>query len=196
MVTFDSSFALHIWLDGVGSSVPKARERVAHLVMQLEDSRETIVIPTPCLAEILARAGEGGPALVSEIENSARFRIVPFDTRASVEVAQFIGGYLPRAEKRGAHSGTWAKFKFDHQIIAISKVEGVTAIYTDDNDLATLAKAAKIAAFALKDINVPATQQALFAAAGADAPRTKLLGTSPDLELSASQSETNPHGER
>jgi hypothetical protein len=58
MVEFDASFALLIWRD-VPASVDKARERVAHLINELTQKQERILIPTPGLTELLASGCSG-----------------------------------------------------------------------------------------------------------------------------------------
>jgi hypothetical protein len=57
--------------------------------------------------------------------------------------------------KRGASSATWAKVKYDRQIVAIAKVCGATAIYSDDGDIEALATAAKITVVPLADLRLP-----------------------------------------
>jgi hypothetical protein len=52
MIQFDANFAMLIWRD-VPASVDKAKERVAHLVRELHEKRERILISTPVLTEIL-----------------------------------------------------------------------------------------------------------------------------------------------
>lgn len=169
MVGFDTSFALLALRPGVNGSVDHAVERVAYVLSQLSEQKETILIPAPCLAELLAGAGPAAPGLVGVISSSARFRVAPFGTRAAIEIASFMAGRLSRAEKRGGHRD-WAKFKFDHQIIAIAKVEGASALYTDDRDQARLARDAGLQVVTLADIHVPPSQGGLFEQGSAPLP--------------------------
>ena len=109
--------------------VEHARERIDHLVKELEQSRIKIIIPTPALSEILVRAGTAGLAYLDRLNTSAAFRIVSFDQRAAVEVAAMTRDAMATGNKRGGAQGTWAKVKFDRQIVAIAKVEGANIIY-------------------------------------------------------------------
>jgi len=60
-----------------------------------------------------------------------------------------------RGDKRGGTEGTWAKVKFDRQIIAIAKVHRVSAIYSDDKDVKAWAEQHGIRVVRLEDIELP-----------------------------------------
>jgi hypothetical protein len=111
-----------------GRPVEHVEERIAHLVQRLEKARSKILIPTPALSEVLVRAGEAGPEVLERIQRSAAFRIVPFDTLAAVEVADMTRRALSGGDKRAGGSGTWAKIKYDRQIVAIAKIERASTI--------------------------------------------------------------------
>jgi hypothetical protein len=89
----------------------------------LQQKKEKIIIPTPSLSEVLVVAGAAGPAYLTQLSDSARFKICPFDEKASVEAAIAIRNALSSLSKGAKKSGTstWAKVKFDRQIVAISK---------------------------------------------------------------------------
>ena len=113
--------------------VERYRDRVDHLVTHLEQNRTKIIIPTPALSEILVRAGAAGPEYLAQINSQSVFRIVAFDERDAVEVAAMTRKSIDSSgDKRGGVDGTWNKIKYDRQIVAIAKVEGVTALYSDD----------------------------------------------------------------
>jgi predicted nucleic acid-binding protein len=115
--------------------VDRARDRIDHLVSEPEASKTKIIVPTPALSEILVKAGTATAEYLSRIDGSAAFRIAPFDTRAAVEVALMTKSALDRGNKRDGGAGTHAKIKYDRQIIAIARTEGVTMIYSDDNNI-------------------------------------------------------------
>ena len=50
---------------------------------------------------------------------------------------------------------TYAKIKYDRQIAAIAKVEGATAIYSDDDNVRSYAQRLGIRAIALADLPLP-----------------------------------------
>ena len=135
--------------------VEHARERIDHLVKELEQSRIKIIIPTPALSEILVRAGTAGLAYLDRLNTSAAFRIVSFDQRAAVEVAAMTRDAMATGNKRGGAQGTWAKVKFDRQIVAIAKVEGANIIYSDDEDVRRLAIQSGITAIRIAELPLP-----------------------------------------
>jgi hypothetical protein len=92
---------------------------------------------------------------VEHLQKYSVFRIEPFDTKAAIEVAAMTRAALDSGKKRGQSSASWAKVKFDRQIVAIAKVAGATTIYSDDKDLVPLAKAAKIEVIGIADLPLP-----------------------------------------
>jgi predicted nucleic acid-binding protein len=140
--------------DGLPISRPK--ERIDYLVQQLDKAKTKIIIPTPALGEALVRAGaEASQQIVEHLQRYSVFSIEPFDTRASIEVAAMSREANAQGNKRGKSDDTWAKVKYDRQIVAIAKVHGATTIYSDDEHIGTLGKRAKINVTGLADLTLP-----------------------------------------
>ncbi len=123
-----------------GQPVTNARGRFAFLEAEAQRQSETIVIPSPALAEVLVTLGEAGPAMLDRITRSARFKIAEFDTRAAVEVAAMTRDAIRTGDKKDGSSSPWQKVKIDRQIIAIARVQGVQRIYSDDGGVAAFAE--------------------------------------------------------
>lgn len=117
----------------------RVTERLALLEAEVDRSNDTIVIPTPALAEILVGLGDRAPAVLDRLNRSGRFKIVDFDTRAAVEMAAMTREALIAGDKKGGSESPWQKIKIDRQIVAIARVMGVTRIYSDDSSLASFA---------------------------------------------------------
>ena len=166
MDAFDTSVALAIWLPKSKFSVADAPARMNALLDKLNEEKTRILIPTPVLSELLVRAEDAGPAILQELNQSSRFRIGSFDIRAAVDAAETIAMALSktskRAQKRTKSTDTWAKTKFDHQIVAIARAEGVKTIYSDDTGLLELAASRGLKAVALKDIPLPPSKTPLL----------------------------------
>lgn len=172
MVLFDSSMLLFILdkrtpapLDlATGKPIEGTKERIEYLILKLEEEGNTIVIPTPVLSEILVRSGKAGADYVQILDRSARFKIAPFDTRAAVEVASMAREASTKENKKGDSTETWAKIKYDRQIVAIAKTENVTTIYSDDRNLCALAKIHYIKTYGIADLIMPpgSTQTSLL----------------------------------
>jgi len=139
--------------------VERVQERIEHLVSVLQEQRCKIVIPTPALSELLVIAGEAGPEYLAELNNSAQFKIADFDQRAAVEVAAAIRAAIDEGDKKDGATGTWAKVKFDRQIVAIAKVEGADVIYSDDEDVARYAGRVNIKVVRTAELPLPPPQQ-------------------------------------
>lgn len=143
-------------LDANGRPIEHAADRVEHLVSELNSVHTTIIIPTPALAEVLVRAdARRVPAIIEEIQRHAVFRLEPFDALAAIEVASMNRDALRAGKKRGDSSATWAKLKYDQQIVAIAKVKDCTAIYSDDGDIRTIGRRVSIPVIGIADLPLP-----------------------------------------
>lgn len=120
--------------------VTQVRERYGHLEAEIQRTGETILIPTPALAEVLIGLGDAGPAVLDRISRSARFKIAEFDTMAAVELAAMTREAIRAGDKKGGSASPWQKVKIDRQIIAIARARGATRIYSDDGGVATFAE--------------------------------------------------------
>lgn len=139
-----------------GLPIDRPKERVEYLVQRLDKAKSKIIIPTPALSEALVRAGaEGSQRIIEQLQRYSVFSIEPFDTRAALEVAAMSRDALESGNKRGKSAAPWAKVKYDRQIVAIAKVNSAATIYSDDGDIETLAKRAKIGVVKLVDLPLP-----------------------------------------
>jgi predicted nucleic acid-binding protein len=131
--------------------VEKFKERVEYLAAKFDVSNEPIGIPAPAMAEVLVRAGKGRSKLVSILSDRWRFQIIPFDSRAAIQAAELIA----QIKTSGERWETWAKLKFDIQIVSIAKAENATVIYADDRDIENYAKRLKIPVVRICDLPLP-----------------------------------------
>ena len=163
MVVFDATTLLYLFDPEAkaptdpetGSPVTRVKERIEFLVSELEKRREKIIVPTPALSELLVRAGDAGPEYLEILGKSAAFKVVDFDQRAAVEVAAATREAIEAGGKKGGSESSWAKIKFDRQIVAIARVERASAIYSDDGDIVRFARNAGIAVICVKDLPLP-----------------------------------------
>jgi predicted nucleic acid-binding protein len=133
----------------------RAADRIRFLVEQLQEDGVRIIIPTPVLMEFLTFATAD---YLTEINQSMWFDVQPFDQRAAIEAAVA----LRRALGPGGHGKTlripgakWQKIKVDRQIVAIGKVHKVSAVYSTDAGLLTLARESGLKALHAADLPVP-----------------------------------------
>ena len=92
---------------------------------------------------------EDARRIVDLLNRRAVFSIEPFDQRAAIELALMV----PTTLREGPT--TWAKLKFDCQIVAIAKARGATKIYSDDGDVYRLGKVAEIPVVRTRDLEPP-----------------------------------------
>lgn len=161
MIIFDSSFLVVLLYptpppckDRADQPVTQFKDRVAYLASTMDIKNEVIGVPAPAMAEVLVRAGKGRAQYASILSKSWRFQILPFDSRAAIEAAELI----EKIKSNSQPWGTWAKVKFDIQIVAIAKAESATAIYSDDKDVENYAKRLKIPVIRVCDLPLPPAQ--------------------------------------
>lgn len=145
--------------------VVDARERVEFLVASLT-AGDTLVIPTPVLAEVLVTAADAGPEVLQQLTDLARVRIEPFDQRAAVETAYMTREAIAAGHKKGGSPKPWQAVKIDRQVVAVGRVHGADRLYTDDGDLADFARALRMDVVSTADLPRPPVDENLFTSAG------------------------------
>ena len=158
MVVIDATMLLLLLRPetSVPASIDRPKERIEYLVQRLDQAKTKIIIPTPTLSEALVRAGAtGAQRIVEQLQRFSVFSIEAFDTRAAIEVAAMSRDALEKGNKRGQSTASWAKVKYDRQIVAIAKVNGATTIYSDDGDIKTLGRRSSINVVTLAELPLP-----------------------------------------
>lgn len=148
-----------------GSAVLKSHERIRGFVNGLS-ANDTLIIPTPVLAELLVKAENDAPQLLEQLQGQARLRVRPFDERAAVELAMMTREALSAGDKRGGSQQSWQKVKFDRQILAIARVAEATYLYADDIELVNFARSVGVEAVSTWDLPIPEETKNLFTEAG------------------------------
>jgi hypothetical protein len=147
MVVIDATFLLlllnpHAKVPGDSNGIPivRAKERIDLLIATLRKSKQTVLIPTPVLSEVLLIAQSSVSDLVDQINKFSVFEVVPFDQVAAIELAVLARTELGKKDKGQRNSTTYAKLKYDRQIYSIAKVRGASEILSDDGHLNALGK--------------------------------------------------------
>jgi predicted nucleic acid-binding protein len=207
MVVFDSSILVLV-LNPSAKAPPARRtkqvishpaERIDGLVQALSKDHDTIAIPAPALAEVLAGAADALTAY-QEILNRSRFiEILPFDQKAAVESAVLFGIGNKRGLKKNKAKGAWQKVKVDQQIVAIAIAHRADVVYTCDDGLEDLCKQLGMKVMRLEDIPIPKdamqTELALENAASGENPAlspatASVPQSSPEQKVSEASEDT------
>ena len=124
-----------------GEPLAKIKERMDSLIQDIQAKSETIVIPTPALAEVLIAVPEGRPGeCLSRLHQSRHFQIADFDTNAVRKLVDVTRKVHHNKEWKSASPRTKAQLKFDRQIVAVALARNQNTIYSDDNGLKDLAQ--------------------------------------------------------
>lgn len=167
IVAFDANFLLMLF--DKKAKAPKragkaqirdAQCRIDLLVQDFSKKRSKILIPAPALAEFLLLAADSYKDYLAEITKSPVFEVAPFDDPACMELVEFSLAQ-GKPQKRDPVT-TWAKLKYDRQIIAIAKVHRAKTIYTTDDGLGNFAIQIGINRVDLEDLPEPPPVQEEF----------------------------------
>ena len=100
---------------------------------------DTILIPTPCLSEVLIAVPSANKAIAA-IEESTAMQIAPFDAKAAIELGIESAKAYKGGDKKSGSTADWQKVKYDRQISIIAKTAGAEIFYTDDSNQTHFAK--------------------------------------------------------
>ena len=179
--------------DRENKPVPQFVERVANLAANLDVANTVIGIPAPAMSEVLVRAGDSRDKYIATLSDTWKFQILPFDARAAIEAGELIAQIKSRKE----HWGTWAKVKFDIQIVATAKAESASVIYSDDKDIENLAKRLNIKVVRICDLPLPPSPEIRAIEAGPVGAQMLLMGdTEPSQREDKDGTKTAPPGAR
>lgn len=168
-----------------------ARERVELFLAGLS-SADTLIIPTPVLAEVLVGAEDGGPGLLEAISGMARVKVRPFGERAAIETAMMTREAIAAGDKRAGSEAPWQKVKVDRQVVAVARAEGVTSIYADDRNLVDFARRLGMDVFSTWDLPLPEGVENLFTAAGVPMdPSRDVVATKPEIPQPTAMEESD-----
>jgi len=155
MVEFDTTFLTLMFVPRAKHSVADAKNRIDFLLSDLSGRGDQIVVPTPALSELLIKSGKARNGIIQELTKNPRWILAPFDVRAALELSLFTDAALSKGDKRHGAAATWAKVKFDRQIVAIGKVLRVLCIYSDDHGVQTAGRREGLSVLGVADIPLP-----------------------------------------
>lgn len=129
-------------------------ERIRALIDSLDKRGETILIPTPCLSELLCAVPDLEQA-VAEINRSTAFELASFDIRCAITLAEIVRDAIGAGDKRSGSEAPWSQIKFDRQIAVIARVNGAQTLYTDDAAQSHFAEEAGLRVIHTWDLELP-----------------------------------------
>ena len=143
---------------GTNTPIKHGKERLQALVERIAKERDTILIPTPVLSELLVCISPDKIAdLLTQLNASVWFRVEAFDAAAAVELGTRTAKAIAAGDKReGAPAGTpWTKVKFDRQIVAIALVNGAAEIISDDPHVKAIGERWGVKVTSVDDLPIP-----------------------------------------
>lgn len=140
-----------------GFPVPNHKDRIDTLIDEFDSRGDTLIIPSPTLAECLCSAALP-EAYLAELENYAAIEVASFDQRAAYELSQIIRKAQLQGDKRSGETGNWQHVKMDRAIVAIAVVNGATVFYSDDSRQSAFAALAGLSVVHTWDLPISAAR--------------------------------------
>lgn len=147
-VVFDSTILIDLFSQRTSS---EKRLRLDGLVKALAKSRTRILIPTPCLTELMIHANKARDKIAANLSNNSTFEIISFDQRAAIECALSLSANW---DLRTQRSISRTKFKFDWMVVACAASRNVKTIYSDDSDIKRIAVTLGIKVVGIDDLKL------------------------------------------
>lgn len=162
-VAFDNTFLSLVFHPGAkppidpstSAPVTHCRQRIEALVDDCNRRGELVIVPTPCLSELLNIVPDFEKA-IGEIDRSAAFELAAFDARCAIDLADMNRKARAAGDKKGGIKAGWQEVKFDRQIAVIAKVRGSHTFYTDDSSQSAFAKEIGLIVKHSWDLDLPA----------------------------------------
>ena len=148
-VAFDSTYLIDLFNPRLHGD---KRLALDSLVAELSKTKVRIQIPSPCLTELLIRAGTARDKYLQRLGSSSAFEIIPYDRRAATECALLLEAAW---DSKTQKTITKTKFKFDWMIVACISSRNVQRIYSDDADILRCATHVGIQTIKQSDLKIP-----------------------------------------
>jgi hypothetical protein len=168
MVAIDTSLLSHflyarnvLYDFRTNQPIDDADRKLEHLLTELDEVGEDVVIPAPTIAEALIAADNISETL-AKLRSYARLQIKPFGEKAAVEYAVRVKAAIQKGDKKDGVDADWKTVSFDRQIVTVAAVEGASRIYSTDRDVHRHAELFGLEPCHLNDIVVPAKQMEML----------------------------------
>jgi hypothetical protein len=139
--------------------VDRVQERIDYLVQSISQGRGKIIIPSPALAEFMLLAWDKYSEYLTIIRRKAVFEVGGFDDPEAVELVEHWRKHGDGKKPKPGAAETWAKVKYDRQIIAIALTRRVECVYSTDKDLHRYAAQLGVKSCGLADLPLPPPRQ-------------------------------------
>lgn len=148
-VVFDSTFLIDLFNPKLHG---EKRAALDFLISDLSKARTRILIPAPCLTELLIRAASARDKYLEKLASTSAFDVIPYDRRAATECALLLEMAWDSKSQRAV---THTKFKFDWMIVACAVSRNADRIYSDDGDIARCAAQVQVKIRTIKQSELP-----------------------------------------
>lgn len=156
MIVLDANaLVLLVAPEGAMPHIDRGAERIRRFVDDVVRRGETLAVPTPALAEVVAGGADRLAAVIAEISKTRHFQIVPFDTVAAVEAGERIRGRLAAGDPSERGPNWKHAMKYDAQIAAIAIRRNARAVLTDDRGIVACLVGAEVSVLDLTGLPLP-----------------------------------------
>lgn len=155
MIVVDANFLMLLFEPDALPHVDRGGDRVRRLIDDLTKSRETIMIPAPAIAEVVAGRVDRVDEIVAEIRTYRVLEVQPFDQVIAIETGILIRRWLDGIPQQDRREGDRISMKYDAQIAATALTRRARAICTDDRNYGVWLEGTGIEILKLAELNLP-----------------------------------------
>ncbi|MBT9291454.1 type II toxin-antitoxin system VapC family toxin [Prosthecodimorpha staleyi] len=154
MIVVDANFLVLMFDHDAMPHIPRGADRIRHYIDILTSDRQTIVIPTPAISELVVGRLPRLNEIITEIRRQRCFKIQDFDQPIAIETGIIIDATFRRRSETPPVDSRNA-FKYDAMIAATARVLGADAICTDDRGYGKWVDGTNIAVRKIADLPLP-----------------------------------------
>ena len=136
------------------SPIEHCVQRVQGLILTVNKSGGQIIVPSPCLAEVLS-SDEASEEYVFQLQSHAAIEVAEFSARSAVDFGRMMRKAIRAGDKRGGQPGPWQHVKMDRMIVSIAQSHRVDMFVSCDERQCAFAKEVGLKVVGLHELEIP-----------------------------------------
>jgi predicted nucleic acid-binding protein len=155
MIVVDTNFLILMIDPSSTQNTNRRVDRVLHFLETVAKDNQLIVIPAPCIAELVAGRAEQIEEIVETIRRLKGFSVQAFDQVIAIETGERIAAVQSKLAISDRTPGWKVAMKFDAMIAATALVRGASAVYTSDHSFGKYLDGTSVRIVQIDDMPLP-----------------------------------------
>lgn len=155
MIVVDTNFLI-LLIDPESTQNENQRsERVKFFIESLTKAPKEILVPSPCIAELVAGRADRIDEVIGTLKAIRPISIQPFDEVIAIETGDRIALAVQKTPAHDRPPNWKVSMKYDAMIAATAIVRGASVLYTTDNGLAKYLDGSSVQVAMIDDMPLP-----------------------------------------